>query len=200
MTAPHFPEDPKDSAYDSLEQHPDQRMETHPWRRFFARTVDFLTGGMTVLLMFSLVLGFVFPSIVPEYLTLMDNNIAAGFITYALWVPIEAMFISGIGTTPAKWVFGIRIVDRDDKRLTYKKALHRTTGVWALGEGLGIPVVTLITRIVAYRQLTREGITVWDEEIGSVVLHSPWGVGRAIGATAAVIVALMLVTAVAGGL
>ena len=164
----------------------------HPWRRFFARTVDLLTLGVPILLLAAFLVGYLFPQNVNGFVKALENPITAGIILYLFWLPVEAGFLAVIGTTPAKWVFGISVVSNEGMKLSYASALQRSFLVWIQGEGLGIPLVTLFTRIFAYRRLTRTGTTLWDTSVGSVVKHKKWGAIRATASVLIVLVALMI--------
>lgn len=158
----------------------------HPWRRFFARSVDLLTLG--VLLASAMAIGLAY--VAPDMLVLMENPLVAGIFLYIAWIPLEAVLITLFGTTPGKWVFGIKIIGRDGVKLALPKTLRRSALVFIQGEGLAIPIVTIFTRYFAYNKLTSTGSTLWDDAVGSVVLHSRWGVGRWIASLSAVILAM----------
>ena len=40
-----------------------------------------------------------------------------------------------------------------------------------MGEGIGIPLISLITHIAAYNRLSQQGITSWDESGNHTVEH-----------------------------
>jgi len=151
----------------------------HPWRRFFARTLDILTLGLLLFFIFVILIATLFPNNFTVYQNLLENEIFAGVFIYILWLPVEAAFLSASGTTPSKWLFGISVLDANGEKLSYSDALKRTAHVWFAGEGLGIPLITLFTRIFAYRRLTKTGTTSWDESVNSVVHHKEWGFFRA---------------------
>ncbi len=81
----------------------------HPWRRMFARTVDICTAG----LMLFILLIFAFSAAMPEqaagFAKVVENPIVAGIVLYLIWLPAEAVLLSLFGTTPAKWLFGIKV-------------------------------------------------------------------------------------------
>jgi len=164
----------------------------HPWRRFFARTVDLFTLGMLIFLVVAFLIGYLFPQNVEGFVKAVENPITAGIVVYLLWLPVEAGFLAATGTTPAKWVFGISVVSTEGKKLSFSSALKRTFLVWIQGEGLGIPLVTLFTLLFAYRRLTKSGTTLWDTSVGSVVTHKKWGVFRATASILIVLMALMI--------
>jgi len=164
----------------------------HPWRRFFARTVDLCTGAMIGMFLFFVLVGLFLPQSVDGFVKAMENSLVAGVVIYLLWLPVEAAFLSTIGTTPAKWVFGIRVLRSNGDKLLYLSALKRTFLLWFQGEGLGIPFITFFTRLFAYRRLSKTGTTHWDKAVESVVTHEEWGAGRAIASTLSVVVALLI--------
>lgn len=79
------------------------------------------------------------------------------------------------GRTPGKWLFGIRIAGPDGGPIGVWRALRREVSVFAYGLGLGLPLVSIVTLILAYRRLKSRGATRWDAGQGILVLHRPEG-------------------------
>lgn len=79
---------------------------------------------------------------------------------------------------------------RKDERLRFLVALERSFLVWIRGLGLGIPIISLITEIVAYNHLLKFGQTSWDRDLHGTVIHGDLSAVRwfAIGAIWFVIV------------
>jgi len=152
---------------------------THPWRRFLARLVELSTSGLLLIGVLGFMAGALFPDRAEEIIAPLENVFVAGIVMYILWIPCEALLLSTVGTTPAKWLFGIRVLHTSGARLSFGAALKRTVLVFVQGEGLGLPIVTLVTRICAYNRLTKTGTTLWDTSTGAVVTHRPWGWFRA---------------------
>ena len=125
----------------------------------------------------------------------IENPIIASVVLYLIWLPAEALLLSLFGTTPAKWLFGIRVAHPGGDLLNFSEALNRSFLVFIQGVGLGIPFVALFTQLFAYRLLTKTGTTLWDTSAGAVVLHKKWGVVRALVCTAAVFAVLILMSA-----
>lgn len=163
----------------------------HPWRRFFARTVDllFLAIPLYAVLVFGLIS--VLPANAEKIVGILGNPIAAAVLAYLLWLPIEAALLANFGTTPAKWVFGISVLKVNGQKLTFAEALQRAAFVCIYGDGFGVPIIALFTRAYAYDKLKKTGTTKWDTISASVILHSKWGAGRIVGATVVVTVALL---------
>ncbi len=162
----------------------------HPWRRFFARTID-LFFAVPLLIALHVILPLLFPSKASQIVGALTNPITAAVIIYWLWVPVEAALLATIGTTPAKWIFGIRVLKFDGRKLAFAEALKRAAFACILGDGLGIPGAALFTRAYAYDRLKKTETTAWDTACGSVVHHSQWGAGRFIGATVVVLIAMV---------
>ena len=166
----------------------------HPWRRFFARTVDLMSIGILIFFLFAFSVGYLFPNNIGGFVKFIENPIGATIVLYVLWLPVEALFLSVGGTTPAKWIFGIRVTSQTGEKLSYGQALKRAFLVFVQGDGFGIPLVTLFTRLFAYRRLTKTGTTLWDTSVSSVVTHKKWGVIRAIASIFVTLVVLMVMS------
>jgi uncharacterized RDD family membrane protein YckC len=167
----------------------------HPWRRLFARTVDICTTGLVLFVLLFVALSVTMPELAGFFAKAIENEFIGGVVLNLIWVPAEALLLSLFGTTPAKWLFGIRVVHADGTELSFSEALERSFLVFVQGEGLCIPLVALFTQLFAYRRLSKTGTTLWDTSTNAVVLHKKWGVLRALVCTAAVFAVLILVSA-----
>lgn len=134
--------------------------KVRPWVRFFARMLDYTIFAWVLSLIFFFV-GFPIFAFAPPM-----PAIALIFI----WCFIEAAFLSGCNTTPGKALFGIYIEKESGRKLTYGEALSRALSVWLLGMGAGLPVVYLVTWIVACVKLSNNGFTSWDKR-GEIAVH-----------------------------
>jgi len=167
----------------------------HPWRRFFARTVDISTIGLLLFLVLIFAVGAMMPAQAAGFARAIENPIIAGVVLYLVWLPADAVFLSLFGTTPAKWLFGIRVAHPAGDLLSFSEALNRSFLVFVQGVGIGIPFIALFTQLFAYRRLTKTGTTLWDTSANAVVIHKKWGVLRALICTAAVFCVLILISA-----
>lgn len=166
----------------------------HPWRRFFARTLDVFVIGTLAFLFVSYIIGFMFADYVESFIGIFENPILVSMFIYIIWIQIEAIFISKLGTTPAKWLFGIKVLNKNREKLSYSNSIKRAAMVWAQGEAFGIPFLLIFTRLYAYSRLTKTGTTSWDEAANSVVIHKKWGILRTIIVIIVVFIVLVILS------
>lgn len=119
--------------------------------------------------LFGIFTGVVAYFIYPAYEEMSD--ILSGVLVTALMVPVEAAMLSALGTTPGKAIFDIRVRNHNGSRLDFQQALIRASRIWIRGEGLALPLISLITHFSAYKRLSESGITSWDHEGGHLVGH-----------------------------
>lgn len=136
--------------------------QIRPWVRYWARTFDFL--------FFSVLVGAVVGVISPDLIERIPETIL-GFVILLAYCFVEPVMLATLGTTPFKALLRVRVRNGDGSKLSYPHALRRTFSVLVFGQGLGLPLVALITCIVSYSRLTNQGITRWDATGGFVVTH-----------------------------
>lgn len=135
--------------------------QSRPWVRYWARTFDTL--------LFAMFAGFVLEFTFPQALEAPD--LLFGIVTSAVYTMVEPLWFVVLGTTPMKALLKVRVRNTDGSRLSYARALRRTASVWLRGEGLGVPVVSLITHLTSYSRLNNYGATSWDVDGGFSVNH-----------------------------
>jgi uncharacterized RDD family membrane protein YckC len=132
----------------------------HPWRRWFARNLDYILWSFV----FGFVLGMLKPLVAIPNID-FDNKFVWALIVLATWIPIEAIFLRLWQATPGKWVLGIYVETKDSqKSLTFLTALKRSLGVYVAGMAIGIPLLNLFTLSSAYERLSKGKETGWDEQ------------------------------------
>ena len=145
-------------------------VEPHPWRRYFARSIDLVLVGLPI--------AFV------QYVLLHRNlantteweNILCDLIGWGLLVLLEPLLLARFGTTIGKWCMGITVMRTDGRRLSYSEALSRTALVWVYGAGLGLPIVELVCNYLSYRRYTRGEDLAWEG--GSIERFDERGLGK----------------------
>lgn len=176
----------------------------HPFLRFWARFFDFLMLNLFVWFVFEppqipMVPGDIaglldflrhLNELIPQEEQIRITMIQGGSIF--AWNFIEALLISSFGTTPGKWLFGIKVTQKKGGRLNYMEALNRSMFVWILGIGIGIAFLQIVAMAIALLYLLSKGETFWDRLLNTQVDHRPLGLGRIILAIAAYLVLLSL--------
>jgi hypothetical protein len=155
--------------------------EPRPWQRLAARIFDYAIWGLVLALLLSELRGL---GVVPSDLAfLVGHPLVAPVLITVSWIPIEALLIASIGTTPGKWLFGVflqfSISDayaRRDTRAQLDRALRRSFRVWWEGVGGGFPLLAPVLIAVAYEKLAQNQETDWDFAQDVLVTHGPPGV------------------------
>jgi hypothetical protein len=159
----------------------------HPWRRYFSKMLDVCLLGAVPLML----IGIGLASVLPGGWTLLqrasEHDIVGMIVMLVVWIAFETVLLATLGTTPARWLFGITVRSSVGAKLAFRDALERAVSLAFKGLGLGIPPVQLITCIFAYRRLSRTRTTLWDADASSTVIHARWGVGRAIACTMSIV-------------
>jgi hypothetical protein len=142
-------------------------VRAHPWRRWFARITDVSLAALVI----GLVVGIADPTS-PLFET---SGVVWNLLALLVWVPVDGLLLATFGSTPGKRLLGmsVRTEAGDGGRLDLGQALNRSFRVWFFGLGAGIPIVSLITMVVAHERLKKNGTTSWDRDVGAVVLHRP---------------------------
>jgi uncharacterized RDD family membrane protein YckC len=177
------------------------------WARFLARIVD-ATLLWPVLLLLGFLIGWTAMSISPDAEaavigTASDRATAwlfeAGLLVLCTLL-YEAVLIGRFGTTPGKRLLGLRVRTDAGESPGFAAAGKRTALVLVLGLGLFIPILTAITRAIAYVRFVERGRAPWDAAAGLQVEKRPVAAWRwAIGFAAwALTIALSLYDRVAG--
>lgn len=136
-----------------------------PWRRFWARSVDFMLASLLAAFGTTALRASPGPEAeaVIFFLLIFGSMLA------------EAGFLAALGATPGKWLFRTVVTDSAGRRPTFGRALSRTVLVWVRGLAMRIPILTQITQLWAYRKLWLLGETTWDRDLDTAVHHRPTG-------------------------
>lgn len=134
-----------------------------PWRRLFARCFDVWTMAVPA----GMFLGAVGGHLWPAFGLWMQSPSAApllGVILVPLALVFEAVVFGLFGSTPGKFLFGVRVTLQDGGRPTFIQYLGRMARMYLSGLGLGIPFVTLITMGLQYANLNKGRAASYDHE------------------------------------
>ena len=110
----------------------------HPWMRYFARTLDTALYGTLINVVWLLLfrdLGFA---------RLQTENaltaILWGTAMLALTLALEPLWLHYWGWTPGKWLFGLKLRDKDGEKLSIEQGWERSWQLAWEGYGWNIPI------------------------------------------------------------
>ncbi|WML38323.1 RDD family protein [Neobacillus sp. OS1-2] len=133
-----------------------------PFVRYLARLFD--------LSLFSLVL-ITFVSIFSPKFILETSGILIFMLSLILYVLVEASILAIFGNTLGKTILNARLRTINGEPLHFLTALKRSIFVTAAGMGFGVPIIHFICSYFSYFDLKRNGMSTWDQQIGTVVLY-----------------------------
>jgi len=159
--------------------------EPRPWQRLAARLFDYSIWGLVLALLFSELKGA--GAIGSEFGYWLGHPLVAPVIITGTWIPVEALLIAALGTTPGKWLFGVYLqfsisdaYARRDTPAQLRRALRRAFRIWWEGMACGFPLVAPVLIAVAYEKLAHNQETDWDFAEDCLVTHGPPGVLNAV--------------------
>jgi hypothetical protein len=135
---------------------------THPWIRFFARTLDLNLYTLLWSAFAQLILRFNSENI--NFGALLDS-----FIAFGIMLLLEPFLLSIWGTTPGKWIFGLVVRDKEGNMLSHKKAAARTWGVFGAGCGYNIPIYNLYCFYKSYKICSDMEPQSWEEDCTYII-------------------------------
>lgn len=155
--------------------------EHFPWQRFFARLLD----GQIYRTLWVLLL--------PALGFNMLKNSRGGMLflellTLGTMFLLEPLLLSRFGTTPGKWLFGLRVTSPDGRKLTYAEGRERTAYLFWYGIRLNLPFFRLYRLYVSYTDEQQGKALPWEDGSEQTIRdHAGWRF-----AAAAVLAALLL--------
>jgi hypothetical protein len=157
--------------------------EPRPGYRLAARMFDYAIWGLSLALLLSELRGM---HMVPDAVgAALGHPLFAPVIITASWVPVEALLLAALGSTPGKWLFGVYLqfaisdaYARRDTQAQLRSALRRAFRVWWEGVACGFPLLAPVLVAVAYEKLTQNQETDWDFAQDVLVTHGPPGLVR----------------------
>ncbi len=159
--------------------------EARPWHRLAARAFDYAIWGLVLALLLSELRGA--GAVSPDAAYWLGHPLVAPVLITGSWIPVEALLIAALATTPGKWLFGVflqfSISDayaRRDTRAQLGRALRRAFRVWWEGIACGFPLLAPVLVAVAYEKVQQNQETDWDFAQDVLVTHGPPGVLNAV--------------------
>ncbi len=111
---------------------------------------------------------------------------------YAPWFALESFLLHRFGTTPGKWLLGLRVSNNDGSLLSLSDATRRSARVLFIGLGFGWGVLSLICQLMAYFTTKRLGRPLWDYSGGHQLTAEPLHPMRLVAYVFALFAALQL--------
>ncbi|RPJ34542.1 MAG: RDD family protein [Verrucomicrobiaceae bacterium] len=152
-------EEPAPAAEDEPEPDrlPPPLQQPHLIRRFWARWFDlYLFAGVWWLAMWA----------AGRDIGATLNNPWIILFHYIPWFVLEIILLHRFGSTPGKWLLGIKVVNDDGSLLSLAQATRRSARVLFLGIGFGWGVLALICQIMAFFTTRKLGRPLWDHSAG----------------------------------
>lgn len=140
--------------------------ESHPWRRYFARDLDYRIIAALLNMIFIVIL-----RIRPLNSTTLD---ILGYTAYFAAVPILAAMLHYFGTTPGKWAMGIRLESIHGGKLSGGESLYREGKIIWHGLGLFIPILNVWRGYRSYRDEKEGKPQAWNED--TEIIYEEWSV------------------------
>ena len=81
---------------------------------------------------------------------------------YLPWFLLEAWLLHRFGTTPGKWLMGLRVRNEDSSLLTLPAATKRSMRVLVSGIGFGWGLLAPICQVMSWFTTRRIGKPIWD--------------------------------------
>lgn len=127
-----------------------------PWRRYFARTLDWSLYRTAWLMLQAGVFR----------INLLNRGafweLIDILVTMLLMLALEPLFLRFFHTTPGKWIFGLSVRDNNGEYLSYSEGSARVKSVLFHGMGLQIPVYSLVRLWKSYKACTDAETLPWE--------------------------------------
>jgi hypothetical protein len=154
--------------------------EPRPWNRLSARLFDYALWGLILAVPLSELRSIGVVSSETAYW--LSHPLFAPMLMTASWVPVEAMLIAWMHTTPGKWLFGVYLqfsisdaYASRDAFTQFRRALARSVRVWWEGVGCGFPLLAPVMIAIAHEKVAEYQETPWDFAEDCLVTHGPVG-------------------------
>lgn len=168
-----------DSAQEAANKLPQPPPELHLWRRFGARWFDYTLYLLLLMLVILLTRGDI---------VALKADPKFAFAAILPFVFFESLSLTFWGTTPGKWLVGLKVRNASDGKLTPGHSIMRSLRVMILGMGFGQEILLLVCHAISAWLGFKKKIVLWDSPVGTqVVIDRPlpekwvgFGVGLAV--------------------
>ena len=156
--------------------------EAHPWRRYIARYLDYRIIR-AVLLVFLVMILRIRP---------LSSNVITLISYFSLYlaVPILAAYLHYLGTTPGKWLMGIRVENINGGKLSGGEALLREGSIVWHGMGLFVPILEVWRNYRGYKDEVNGTPNYWNED--SEIIYNDLSTLKKVISVATFIICILL--------
>lgn len=153
-----------------------------PWRRYFARIIDFAIYDTLWNIFLALAL----------HINIRSRSVTGSLVDYIavliLIFLLEPILLSLFGATAGKWILGLRVTNNEGDRMTYANALSRTKSMMFYGMGFRIPLFQWYRQWKSYKAYRDEETLDWEYHSAITLKdEKKWRIWAYIGAYAAMI-------------
>ena len=160
----------------------------HPWRRYLARALDHSLCVLLLKAILVFTLRFAFGDGVLE-------QVVQDYLAWGIQFLLEPLLLATWGTTPGKWIFGLKVRNAHGGKLTLGEAAARLAVLFRHGEGWGIPIYQLYRNYKCFRACDDGEVLPWDEGLSYTIRDESGLRGLAWAGAVALNVALSLLLA-----
>ncbi len=118
------------------------------------------------------------------------------FPHYIPWFILEIFLVHHFGTTPGKWLLGLKIQNLDGSLLNLSEATRRSARVLFTGIGFGWNLLAVFCQVLSYFTAKRLGSPLWDHVGGHKVVSVDLRPERVVAFSVLFVSALLLQFAV----
>lgn len=136
-----------------------------PFLRYFARSLDLAIYTLLLNSFCRLVLGF-------DPTSNSYTLVAWAYFVYIVMLAVEPVWIHLLGTTPGKWITGVRITDLNGEKLSWSAAYVRSFRLLRFGLGFLIPIYNIFKMIRSFSDCRYGRILPWD--LGTSIDRPKW--------------------------
>lgn len=130
----------------------------NPWRRYFARTID--------IQIYSIFIRIIFYFAFEINLKVVGISVwAVTILSCVLMLLIEPLLLRYLGTTPGKFILGLRLRNKKGKKLSYFDGFIRTWMILKMGYGFSIPFYNLYRLYVSHKACSNNEVMDWDQDV-----------------------------------
>jgi len=135
-------------------------LETHPWRRCFARVYD-------ISICFAIIFAIYVALVEPYPMNGYDVIKFCAFIFIAAWLGfvIDTLVMTLFNTTIGKLLFNIKVKSNKALKITFGEYFDRNMNVLIKGLWLCIPLISIVPLVKNYEDLMKNKSTQWDRKL-----------------------------------